>query len=462
MILNPSIVLLVPPGPSHYLTPPLGLGYLAGALKRLKIGEVKILDSKLLGFDIKQIIECLVSISPDFVGITVFSMEVECSRRLAKEIRLKLPNTCIIFGGPHITALGAESLSQFPEAHALMSGEGEKSFVQFVRGVVNKTSLEGIPGLITRETTFVPPEPIEDLDSIGFPDWELIAPHTYPPLPQGAFFEKWPIAPILTSRGCPFHCSYCAGHLTMGRKLRFRSLNSIFDEIDTLFSKFGVREFHIVDDSFSQEKSRVLEFCKYFRKLPETCSFTFPNGLRLDTLDREMLDVMKKSGLHSPTLGIESGSQRILDKMKKGLSLEIIKEKVLLMSDLDLKPNAFFIIGYPGETKKDIQKTIDFALSLPLNRVQFSNFLPLPGTEITKELQNSHNLERIPYEALHYACEAYTPKGFKPGEIKYFQRKANRKFYMRPSRIIELLKSVKSFRHFRLLLKRMLDYAIKF
>ncbi len=147
-----------------------------------------------------------------------------------------------------------------------------------------------------------------------------------------------------------------------------------------------MREFHIIDDMFNFRKQRVSAFCNGVRDHRLDISYTFPNGLRLNHLDLETLRMMRDTGAYSFNVGIESGSQRILDMMKKNLTLELIEEKINLVVEADLEPCGFFIIGFPGETTADIKATIKFAKRLKLKRAHFSNFLPLPGTEATRQL----------------------------------------------------------------------------
>ena len=151
----------------------------------------------------------------------------------------------------------------------------------------------------------------------------------------------------------------------------------MFREMERLCSEYGVREFHFVDDMFNLSKRRVIEFCRILEDKRWGISYSFPNGLRLNTIDREMLDWMKKTGAYAFTVGIESGSQRVLDLMNKQLTVEMIREKVQLIHEVGLEPSGFFLLGFPGETKQEMRMTLELAKSLPLKRAHFSNF-PAP------------------------------------------------------------------------------------
>jgi anaerobic magnesium-protoporphyrin IX monomethyl ester cyclase len=325
----------------------------------------------------------------------------------------------------------------------------------------DSSPLDGIPGLLWRENGSSRANQrasVEDLDSLGFPAWDLMPPNTYPDAPQGAFYKQFPIAPMASTRGCPYSCTFCGSPVNMGNRLRFRSLPHVFAEMELLRTKYGVREFHFVDDMFNASKSRVIEFCKTLQDKNWQISYTFPNGLRLNTIDEEMLIAMKNSGAYAFTVGIESGSPRILKAMKKKLDVDMIREKLNLISSIGLEPSGFFLIGFPGETKEDMQMTLKFAKSLPIKRAHFSNFLPLPGTEATRLLMESGELQTIDWTQLAYSSVPYSPTGITKEELKAFQRRAFLEFHLRPKILLKLLTEIRSVRHFGSIIKRARDY----
>ncbi len=163
--------------------------------------------------------------------------------------------------------------------------------------------------------------------------------------PHGAFFKQYPVAPIITSRGCPFHCTFCGGHIISGRKIRQRSIKNVMSEIELLYRDYGVREIHIEDDNFTFRKDYVLEFCNHMRSKFPNLTWTCPNGVRIDTLDEEMVEAMRSSGCYALSIGIESGSDKILKLMKKSLNIQKIAEKIEMLKKFDIDINAFFIPG---------------------------------------------------------------------------------------------------------------------
>ena len=247
----------------------------------------------------------------------------------------------------------------------------------------------------------------------------------------------------------------------MGKKLRFRSIAMVLREMQLLYNEYRVREFHIIDDMFNFHKQRVSDFCDGVREHRVDISYTFPNGLRLNHLDLEMLRMMKDTGAYSFNVGIESGSQRILDKMKKNLTLELIEEKVNLIREAGLEPCGFFIIGFPGETVEDINATIKFAKRLKLKRAHFSNFLPRPGTESTRQLIENKDIEKPVWEDLFYSRVPYAPGGISKRKLKSLQRRAYLSFHFRPSVMWRMLLEIKSMNHLKLTFKRIWDYLFR-
>tara|TARA_B100001964_G_C14081679_1_gene530573 strand:+ start:124 stop:843 length:720 start_codon:yes stop_codon:yes gene_type:complete len=238
-------------------------------------------------------------------------------------------------------------------------------------------------------------------------------------------------------------------------------MNHVLDEMVMLYKDYGVREYHIIDDMFNFHKNRVFEFCQGIRDRNLDINYTFPNGLRLNQLDKEMLQMMKDTGAYAFTVGIESGSQRILDSMKKGLTLELIEEKINLINSAGLEPNGFFIIGYPDETVDDIKSTIRFAKRLKLRRAHFSNFLPLPGTEATRKLIENKEIERPDWGSLFYSKVSYVPKGITRSQLKQLQRRAFLEFHLRPHILFRMLLEIKSFKQLKMIIVRAIDYLFK-
>ncbi len=461
-----KVLLLKPFNLSDHIQPALGLGYLATAVRENH--DIKILDcikEKVFG---ERLLEYIRVFQADIVGFQIYTYDLARVRAELKAIKEHFPLMITVAGGPHPSALAHDTIRHMRgNLDFVFCGEAERSFPKFLDLLASNASstirdlqqgdLMKIPGLtwVKQGQGFSsPPELIQNLDQLGFPAWDLIRPHTYPEAQHGAFFKNFPIAPIMTGRGCPCPCTFCAGHIITGRRIRKRSVENVIEEIKILTRDYRIREIHIVDDNFTIEKKYVMNFCEQLLRENIKISWATPNGVRIDSLDREMLLMMKKSGYYLASVGIEFGSERMLQITEKHLTQQKIREGIELIRGTGLDVAGFFMIGYPGERKEEIEKTIEFALSLPLIRANFFIFLPLPGTEVYQELEKKLELGKVDWEHFYFTHPAYTYGGFSPGELKNFQRTAFLKFYLRPHIFLENLKQIKSIRQFKYLLRR--------
>ena len=342
-------------------------------------------------------------------------------------------------------------------------GEAEIGLPLLLDGLESKNyEFSDIPGLVWREKGQIKINSQifhQNIDEFSVA-WDLIRPDEYPEAQHGAFFEKFPIAPIMVTRGCPFLCTFCPAFSVAGRKIRKRSIENVFEEINFLYKKYHIREFHIVDDNFTLNKDFVKKFCKKLLELNLHISWATPNGVRLDSLDKECIEIMKESGLYLISVGIESGSDRILKMMKKELTLKKTLKGLNLIKASGIDIAGFFILGYPGETIEEMKQTIELSVKLPLIRANYFTFLPLPGTEIYREMEKNNELDRVDWNHFYFMNAVYSPDGITRKELKKIQRQAFMKFYCRPSIIWKNLIKIKNFRHFKFLLKRFYHWII--
>ena len=344
-------------------------------------------------------------------------------------------------------------------------GEAEKGLAKLCSYLIDKKglSLEEIEGLVYRKNNIIcinDRKIINDIDEIDMPAWELINPNSYPHAPHGTFTKSLPSAPIITSRGCPYNCTYCSVKLNTGKKLRKRSPENIINEIELLVNKFGVKEIHIEDDNFTLDRERVIKFCSLIKEKNIKINWACPNGVRLDTLDKELLKLMEETGCYSFAVGIESGSDKILKDMKRSITSDKIREKVeLIASATKIKMTGFVILGYPTETMEDMKKTIKFVNSLPIHRAQYSNFLPLPGTEIFNDMLSAGTIriEDMNWDNFQDNRIVFSPEGMTVKTLNNILKTAFRKFYFRPRIILNLIKEIHSINQFKFVLKRVFD-----
>ena len=247
--------------------------------------------------------------------------------------------------------------------------------------------------------------------------------------------------PIMASRGCPSHCTFCQRF--MGSEFRIRSAENIFEELVHWKQIYQVREFSFLDDNFTFDKKTVMALCERIIKNDLKILFSFPNGVREDFLDEEILDALKSAGCYHLDFGIESGSQKVLNLIKKGKTLNRIAEKVRLCHKKGFKLSASFLFGFPGETLADMKETIKFAISLPLDTATFGIVIPFPGTEIRQEaIQGGYLIERS-YEYYNPTRADFLPLMQTPDwtahDLQQMTMQAQRSFYMRPLRILRSL-----------------------
>ncbi len=435
------VVLVAPNSKAHTVTPPLGLGYLASSLRK-RGHEPAIVDLAKLRLGGKSAAAAVLKQAPGLIGVSVLSTAYLPARRLIRAIRARRPELPLVVGGPHITALPEDALENL-EVGLGVIGEGEHVFPELVDRVASGMLVDdGIPSLCHYQGGSAACSPrapfINDLDSLPFPAWDLIDPRTYPDLSHQLLHKKFPVAPVMTSRGCPFDCNFCASTTLWGRGWRTRSYGNVVDEIELLARDYQVKEIHFEDDNFTLKASHAAAICEEVIRRGLDIVWCTPNGVRVDSLTDELVRLMKRSGCYGLAFGIESGSQAILDHNNKKLDLDNVAAKIEMVKRHNIETHGFFIVGLPGETVDTIKETIRFARRMPLDRANFALLAPLPGSDIfRKYLLGCGNGNEIDYSAFNY----FTP--FPMGELdaaalNKWQRRSVFSFYGRPRQLWHL------------------------
>jgi len=460
-----KILFFVPINRTYVKMPPIGLGYLATVAREEGYGA-DILNCLKEDMAFEQFEDYIKKNPADIFGISMMTFDFNPVKEHIQVIRKIYPNSLIILGGSHPSGDYENVLDDYPDADLAFRGEAEVGIRELLTELKKEEKdrdYSKVHNLLWRDKSqdnkviINPWKVMDDLDSLDFPAWDLMDPREYPRAPHGAFAKNFPIAPMVITRGCPFRCTFCSGKTVTGNKIRKRSIKNVIDEIIMLKRKYGVREIHIEDENFTLHKDLVMEFSSELINKKLNISWSCPSGVRLDTLDKEMLMNMEKSGCYSLAVGVEFGSDRIHKLTKKSLTLDIIKQRLDLLSKYDIKVTGFFLMGIPGETKEDMMKTAEFARKLKIDRAQFNNFMPLPGSEVYKEFIEKGKKESINTDHFFVHDVGYVPEGLTREEMKNIQRKAYIRFYLRPRIIYGLLKDVTSFDHFKHLFSRFLD-----
>ncbi len=352
---------------SKYITPPLGLGYLASYAE--KYGhEVLIIDALRDNLSNKEVVEIIDKQGISAVGITCLSFFYNEVVELSK--MLKNEGKKVFIGGVHPTFNPKQTLID-TQADYVSLGEGEIALKKLLDANFDGEGILGIYNLKNLPEVPLKGEKVENLDDLPFPDWEQMPPDKYPII-SGEISKKYPIGIIATTRGCPFSCKFCQSPAFYERKIRFRSPENVVDEIEFLVKKFGVKEIHFEDDNFTLKREHAYEICRLIVERKIKISFTCPNGIRAEFTDEKLMQMMKKAGCYCIAYGIESANPEILKNISKNENLDLIKKSVELASNCGILTKGFFIFGLEGETKQTIKQTIQYAISLKLTLADFN------------------------------------------------------------------------------------------
>ncbi|MBI5528162.1 MAG: B12-binding domain-containing radical SAM protein [Deltaproteobacteria bacterium] len=455
------VLLVSPVYISDSLQPNLGLGYLAAAAGRRH--EVRIVDKftgevrpDLFAVELRRY-------QPDVVGVQALYLEIDVVGDLLTVAKRWRRRCTTVIGGPAPTAQAGELFLRFGDnLDYAFAGEAEVGFPALLdilaSGGPKDADLRAVPGLVRRKGSRVlaNPQAVTDVASIPMPAWSLLDPLAYPPAPHGAFYRLRPVAPVITSRGCPHRCGFCAASQVASRRVRYRPLDHVLDEIEYLLGERGVREVHLVDDNFTFSREYVEAFCEGIERRRLRFPWACPNGVRLQTLSEDLLARMKAAGCYSLSMGIESGVQETLDHLRKDQTVEEARRAVGLVHESGIHAVGFFMIGIPGETRRQMEETIEFSLSLPLRRANFMFFVPFPGTPLYPEAQSACRLPRV----RSFAEVSYVPDGMTAAEIKALQRVAFMRFYLRPRQFSWLLSDIRGPRHMKWVGKRMARWLV--
>ncbi len=363
---------------------PIGLMYIAAVLKKAGYA-IEILDafmgagavfqenseSTTVGMPNEQIKQEIERRKPDIVGIAgPFTCQIGNAIQTSRIVKQVNPNILTVVGGPHVTLAPKEFLQEVTDVDAAVIGEGEYAMLEITQAFEAKRGFGGILGVAYRQDgriTVNPMRPfLEQLDQLPYPAYDLVDMAYYLSNKKIGYrsFQERAIS-MITSRGCPFNCCFCAVHLHMGQGFRAHSAEYVLDHIQYVVDKYKVKHIFFEDDNLTLNIKRFEAICDGIIARKLTVGWETPNGVRADCLNMELLKKMKRSGASSIFVGVESGDQQILDKVVcKSLDLKRVVEFAKNAKVIGLKTGAFYIIGFPGETKENMQRTVDFALEL--------------------------------------------------------------------------------------------------
>jgi anaerobic magnesium-protoporphyrin IX monomethyl ester cyclase len=441
-------IALVNPGKSGTSTAmPMGLGYLAAVIRE-RGHDVVVKDMEV---EPEGLEEFLLKENPDMIGITISTPLFPLAKNIIKKIKTVLPETTLLVGGSHVTAVKEEML-KIPEVDIAVYGEGEITFLE----ILESKPLEKILGIVYREGNSVITNPsrpfIQNLDKLPFPAWDLFPLSKYkihPPYGKSKKFMN-----MITSRGCPYRCAYCSK--VWGHSFRGMSPERVFKEIKHLYDNYGIREFRFYDDDFTMDMKRAEKICDLITESDIKISWSCTT--RVNLVNKRLLEKMKKSGCFLISYGIESGSQEILDTIRKGYTIDQVRNAFRWTKEVGIRILGYVILGLPGETEETISDSIKLIKEINPDFCSWGILSIYPNTDI-KKMFEERNAKFYPYtnwgtfsvvkssdeynEHILFAEENLS-REFLENKLK----EINRMFYLTPERVINELLKIRSFREF--------------
>jgi len=442
-----KVALVWPPFDTMY-TMPLPLGYLKS---NLPAGEhdVRIFDCALRSVDgsSSQFRDFLREFNPDVVGVSSWSSMFRSVGTILAAVREFAPRAKTVLGGPHATVYFDRVIADHAVDY-LFRGEVELSFPLFLTELEKSApDFSSVKGLVWRkpggEVAMNEMERVNDLDSIAPPDYDFMNLEGY--LRQGYRLHcpEPRNAPILATRGCPYRCSFCTAPMMNGKIIRKHSIPYLTALIRQLYEEKGIRWFNLVDDNFTYDTAWAKEFCRAVIDMGlKGVGFGTPNGIRMQRGDKELWLLMKQAGWRSVVVAPESGSPRTLAAMHKDFDLETLPGVVRELKEAGLYVQAFFIIGYPGETREDIQATFRVATETGFDFFYLNNFQPLPGTPVYNELvSNGEIVDGFLPASYSDGIRNYTPAGLAKENFPLLILSTYLKWALRrPRRLLDMLR----------------------
>jgi anaerobic magnesium-protoporphyrin IX monomethyl ester cyclase len=376
--MKPHITLVNPAAPvaatMHMPFALLGLGYLAAVLEKNGY-QVDVIDCQILKLTNEEFRGEIAKRKPDIIGITSSTLTYQTAMKLAKISREACPSSIIIAGGPHVTFWDDHALEECPELDVVVRREGENTILELAQSIEAGKPYTNVLGTTCRSNGKIVRNAdrpyIEDLDSLPFP-----ARHLWP---MEKFRELEDVLYLAASRGCVYWCEFCTTVRMHGRKYRFRSPKNVVDELEYLHKTYGIKKFTFCDDAFTVDQPRTEELCNEI--LRRGLRIEWNCGSRVDMVTKELLVKMKEAGCVSFWCGLESGTQQVLDAMKKGITPELTAKVLGWVREVGMQPVPNVILGFPGETKQSAWDTIKFVEKVSPDMVGFYNVAtPFPGT----------------------------------------------------------------------------------
>ena len=435
-------------------TPPLGLLHIASYIREHS-HEPGVLDFQTIHWDFEKIADRILELNPDVLGMSAMTINCLNAEKIARELKRRGLAAPIVLGGAHISAVPVDTLQRFESIDYGVIGEGEDTFLELLESLKKGNPVDGIKGLVWRDREGgirinAPRPPIEDLDRLPLPAWDLL--DNFPGAYPHSLLEskRLPAAAVMTSRGCPFDCTFC-DHRVFGARVRHFSPDYALRMIRHLKDRYGIRDLMILDDNFLVNKKMLFAICDAM--IAEKMNLTWYCIAHAKSVSAEKAAKIREAGCWFIELGIESGNEAILKRIKKNTDKAEFAEAARIAKKAGLKVKGNFIFGFPGETQETLEETIRFALDCYIDLFQ-QNFLTVwPGCEIYSELSASPDAYAA-YETdwglLAHQRVTFVPRGLTKKDLVDASKRANRKFYLRPKIVLGILPRLASWKGMKL------------
>ena len=415
------------------IAPPLGIAYMAGVLQENNI-DVEILDASAEDMDFNDVEKELLKRKPDLVALTALTPTIGRALETAQVVKETLPDAIVVMGGYHPTFNFIETLED-ENVDIVIRGEGEYIMLNLVQALENQSSLHDVKGIVfedknSKEIVVNPEAPlIQDLDELPFPALNLLPMKKYRLLDMDTHMTT-----MITTRGCPMHCSFCSSAAMHGKKIRERSVENIVDEIEYLKTNYDIDTIAFMDDTFTLKKRKVMAICDEILK--RNIEIMWGCTSRVDTLDEKLLKKMKEAGCITIFIGAESADQQQLDNMCKNTTIAKIENAFKIAHKLKIRTIASVALGMPGDTKEIMNKTVKFVHKLKPNYAIYSLATPYPGTRFYKEAFEKNLIKIKDWSKYTLITPILETIDCSLNDMRKIQAKAFMKFYLRPHYII--------------------------
>lgn len=438
---------------------PTGLCYIASFLRQHKY-NVSIVDADALKLNIEETVEKIIQLNPDILGITAKTMWIINAYKVATAIKKKM-SIPVVIGGHHVTALPEKTLIDFLSFDIGVLGEGENTFLEIIENINSGKDISNIQGTVTRINESIKinsaRQRINNLDELPVPAWDLLPDISTHYRPWLFSVKKLPAFQLMTSRGCPWHCTFC-DRSVFGNNVTYHSPEYIVSIIKHVCKKYKVKHIMFDDDNLLLHKKKLLDLLRLLKEnkiyIPFSCES------RVDNIDDEILKSLKKAGCWQIQIGIESGSQIILDKMDKRITVNKIKNAIDLIHKNGIRVFGYILIGYPGETIETLEQTVNLIKECKIDDIGVNFFSPLPGALIYKDVRKYGEFNEDWENMNSMNGKFYIPQSLTTEIMEEYAGKCYNACYLKMSQILTIYRRFTTFTHCYITIKSLFKMII--